>query len=111
MVSQAIAWLGLVAVGLISLHWLLDALLQRGRRLPAGLRGLHHLLGSWNNPFDAELRADRRRQARVERARQQRDAIARASAPVPLDPPVEWDGNVAHPQFGRKPAQRSHPLH
>jgi len=103
--------MGLLAVGLISLHWLLAALLQRGLRLPAPLRGLHQLLDRLGGTFDPDARADRRRQARVERARQQRDAIARASGPVPLDPPVEWDGNVARPQFGRKSPQRSHNLH
>jgi hypothetical protein len=111
MVSQVLAWLGLLTVGLIALHWMLDAALRRGTPLAGPLRGLHHLLDNWTAPFDLDRRADRRRQARVLRAQQQRDAIARASAPAPLDPPIEWDGNVARPQFGRKPARRPHNLH
>lgn len=111
MVSQVLAWLGLLVVGLVLLHWALDAALRRGLRLPAVARSLHHLLDNWTLPLDPDRRADRRRQARVLRAQQQRDAIARASAPMPLDPPVEWEGNVARPQFGRKSVGRQHPLH
>lgn len=110
MVSTALAWLGLLAVLLVTLHWVLDAALRRGAlRRPVWLR-LHGLLDAWSSPLDAQRRADRRRQARVRRAQQQRDAIARASGPVPLDPPVEWEGNVARPQFGKRPP-RQHNLH
>jgi hypothetical protein len=111
MISQVLAWLGLLVVGLIAVHWVLGAALRSGTQLPSPLRSLHHLLDNWSTPLDADRRADRRRQARVLRAQLQRDAIARASVPVPLDPPIEWDGNVAHAQFGRKPAQRPHNLH
>ncbi len=114
--SEALAWLGLLGVLLIALHWALDAALRRGARLAAPLHRLHELLGSGPRLLDPERRAERRRQARVQRAQHQREAIARASAPMPLDPPitpgqsVEWDGNVAHPQFGRR-APRQHNLH
>ena len=42
------------------------------------------------------------------------EAIARASAPMPLDtdPEVEWEGNVAHPRFGAgKRPGHPHNLH
>ena len=110
MVSQALAWLGLLAVLLVALHWLLDAALRRGAVLAAPWRRLHGLLDAWSTPFDGQRRAERRRQARVQRAQQQRDAIARASGPMPLDTPVEWDGNVARPKFGSRPP-RQHNLH
>lgn len=113
MVSQALAWLGLLAVLLVALHWALDARLQRGAALAAPLRRLHALLGAWSAPLDGQRRAERRRKARQLRAQQQREAIARASASMPLDaakPDVEWDGNVARPQFGRR-APRQHNLH
>jgi hypothetical protein len=41
----------------------------------------------------------------VQRARLQREAIARASEPVPLDEAVSWEGNVARAPFGRKPTR------
>ncbi len=112
MATQVLAWLGLLAVALVTLHWVLDAALRRGTALAAPWRRLHGLLEAWTHPLDGQRRAERRREARVLRARQQREAIARASGPVPLDeePQVEWDGNVAHPKFGRRSA-RQHNLH
>lgn len=109
MFSQAVAWLGLMAVALIGVHWLLDAMLRERRVLPAPLQRVHTWLDGWAAPFDAERRAERRRQERVRRAQHTRDAIARASAPMPLEPPVEWDGNVAHARFDKKP--HTHSLH
>lgn len=108
MLTNLLAWTGLIAVLLISLHWALQA---AGRRLPlpASLRRLSGLLDALLLPFDADRRAERRRQKRVDRARIQREAIARASAPVPLDEPVTWEGNVARPQFGAK--RQRHSLH
>lgn len=108
MLTTLLAWMGLIAVLLISLHWALQA---AGRRLPlpAPLRRLSGLLDGLARPFDADLRAERRRQQRVDRARIQREAIARASAPVPLDEAVSWEGNVASPQFGAKRPRQ--PLH
>lgn len=99
--TQLLAWMGLIAVLCVYAHWALQAL---GRRvtLPGPLRGLVRLAQRLNAPFDADARADRRRQARVHRARLQREAIARASAPLPLDEPVSWEGNVARPRFGSK---------
>lgn len=104
MLSQVVAWLGLLAVMLIGIHWLLDNALTRRRHLPKALRAMHGWLDVWAVPLDSERRAERRRQARVRRAQHQRDAIARASAPMPLDPPVAWDGNVAHARFDKKPS-------
>ncbi len=109
MLTKIIAWVGLLTVLAISLHWMLSAAQQRGRRLPAWLIGALARFGSLGQLLDADRRADRRRQARVERARVQREAIARASGPMPLDPPVTWEGNVARPQFGAK--GRQHNLH
>ncbi|WP_374662550.1 hypothetical protein [Inhella sp.] len=108
MLTDLLAWAGLIAVLLISLHW---ALQVAGRRLPlpAPLRRLSGLLDRLVHPFDPDHRAERRRQQRIDRARMQREAIARASAPVPLDEPVSWEGNVARPQFGAKRPRQ--PLH
>jgi hypothetical protein len=103
-VTQLLAWMGLIAVLCVYAHWALQAL---GRRVP--LPAPLQVLGRWarrlNAPFDADLRADRRRQERVQRARLQREAIARASEPVPLDEAVSWEGNVARAPFGRKPTR------
>lgn len=109
MFSQVVAWIGLLAVSLIGVHWVLDAALRQYPALPSALRAVHGWLDGMAAPFDADRRAERRRRARVQRAMHQRDAIARASAPMPLDPPVEWDGNVAHARFDRKPP--AHNLH
>ena len=105
MVATVLASVGLLAVGLVLLHWVLDAAVHSGRRLPALLAALYALLDNWTEPFNADRRADSRRRLRVMRAQHQREAIARASAPTPLDeappPSVAWEGNVAHPDFGR----------
>jgi hypothetical protein len=109
MVTQIIAWVGLLSVLLIALHWALSAARRRGRRLPSPLHHLLDLLDGMGHWFDADRRAEARRRQRVQRAQVQREAIARASGPVPLDPPVTWEGNVARPQFGGK--TRPHNLH
>ncbi len=114
MVSTVLASLGLLVVALVALHWALDAALSVGKRLPKLLAMLHALLDNWTEPFNPDRRAERRRRQRVQRAQHQREAIARASAPVPLDetpaPSVAWEGNVARPEFGRKRASRPHNL-
>lgn len=113
MLTQWFAGLGLLLVVLIALHWALDARLRRGRLTGAWLQRLHAVLDGWGRGLDPEHRADRRRHARVIKAQHQREAIARASAPMPLDEPVQWDGNVARPAFGRgrRAARPPHNLH
>lgn len=110
MVSLVMAWMGLSAVALVALHWALDALQRRGRLQSGFWQRVHGSLEAWVSLFDADRRADRRRAQRIQRAQTTREAIARASAPMPLDPPaVEWDGNVARPRFGHK--AQPHNLH
>lgn len=113
--AQMLAWLGLIGVLLIALHWALDSAQQRGRRLPAPLLRLLLLLERLPHGFSAQQRAERRRAERVRLAQQHREAIARNSRPAPLDsqpPSVEWDGNVARPLFGRgRKRERPHNLH
>lgn len=114
MVSQVLAWLGLVTVALVSVHWALGAALRRGRLTLVPLRRFYRWLDELPTMLDAQHRAERRRQARVLRAQHTREAIARASAPMPLDtdPEVEWEGNVAHPRFGAgKRPGHPHNLH
>lgn len=115
MVSTVLASLGLLGVILVALHWALGAALQARWRVPAPLATLYALLDNWTELFNPDRRADWRRRQRVKRAQLQREAIARASGPAPLDespaPSVVWEGNVARPEFGRKGASRPHNLH
>jgi hypothetical protein len=112
--ATLLAWLGLISVLLIALHWALEAAQARGRRLPGALLRLLRLLERLPQGLSADTRAERRRAERLRLAQQHREAIARNSRPTPLDesPPVEWDGNVARPQFGgERRRQRPHNLH
>lgn len=112
--ATLLAWLGLISVLLIALHWALDAAHARGRRLPRPLLQLLLFLERLPQGLSADERAERRRAERLRLAQRHREAIARSSGPMPLDdaPPVEWDGNVARPQFGgERRRQRPHNLH
>jgi hypothetical protein len=114
MVSTVLASLGLLGVTLVALHWALGAAMHARRRVPAPLATLYALLDNWTELFNPERRANWRRRQRVIRAQHQREAIARASSPMPLDeapaPSVVWEGNVARPEFGRKGESRPHNL-
>jgi Tfp pilus assembly protein PilN len=115
--AEVLAWLGLIGVLLTAVHWALDAARQRGQRLPPLLAGLLRGLERIPTLLSAHDRAERRRADRVRLARQHRDAMARNDSQPALDdeqsaPAVEWDGNVARPQFGReRRKQRPHNLH
>src|SRR5262245_56199552 len=115
MAAELLAWMGLIGVLMIALHWALSAAVQQGRRLPLPLLRLLQLLEALPHGFSAQQRAELRRAERVRLAQQHRDAIARNSRPSPLDdetPEVEREGNVARPLFGRgRKRERPHNLH
>jgi hypothetical protein len=132
--TKVLAWLGLMVVLLVSLHWALGAHLRRkGRAGGKAMRwvgALFALLERSTAWFDPQKQAELRRQSRQERARQHHDAIARSSMPMPFDDTVmpskpkivskpkpkarqkvQWEGNVARPRFGSRDRSSPHNLH
>ena len=99
MAAQLFAALGLLICLLLALHMLLG---------PAQQQRLSQAWSRWLAGLSAEARAERRRRKRAESAQRLHEAQERArSRPVPLDE-VEWEGNVARPDFS---ARRKRHLH
>ncbi|MBB5203236.1 hypothetical protein HNQ51_000529 [Inhella inkyongensis] len=97
--AQLLAALGLLICLLLAVHMLLG---------PAKQQRLNQAWDRWMARLSAESRAERRRRERAESAQRLQQAQERArSRPIPLDE-VEWEGNVARPNFGSRSKRQVH---